>query len=583
MDRRATEDRTQRSWPASRRAPRGRGIALLLLTAALILPVPLFGQTGGAAPAPVPKAVDGTIDLRSWDLAAQGPVALDGNWLFSWERFSVSGGGEPGSGTGRPASVKVPAVWNSYGLPAAGYGTFRVEVLLGRNYRSLSIQLSGICTSYNLYVNGRKIASEGNAAISAAGQIPMVTDRVISFAPQSERILVQIEVSNFVHRRGGITDPVYIGTDAALDRRHAAARETDFLLIGAFFIMGIYHLGLFLLRRQERSLLYFALFCLLTVLRIYVTSGYSTPPFGGLLPWRWLMRIEYFTLTLGFPVFLLYVHALYRKEFDSRARNVVLALSGLYTLLVLFFPAMVYGRALILFQGVILATSLYVYWVLYLALRRRRSSARIFLVAYTIFFLGVLNDILANNRWIATPDVFPIALFVFILFQAVLLGARFARVYRQVEYLTRMQSQLRTANQSLRELSYVDPLTGVANRRHFDEFIRQEWARGIRNSTPLSLLMVDIDGFKAYNDNYGHQAGDEVLRRVASELSRAVRRSVDFLARYGGEEFVVVLPNTTSRGAFRVAEKLRAAVQALHIPHAYSGVASVLTISVGVA
>lgn len=586
------------SAPGLLRAATGVCVAV----AAFLASVPLYSQTVGVQPV-APKAADGQIDLRNWDLDARGPVALDGTWLLDWQRFTGSqhaSAAAKGQGSVPTIPAKVPSVWNSYRIPAAadptsessqgrrslpalGFGTFHLHIILPRQYPSLSLELSGICTSYQLFVDGTERASSGRTATVAGEQIPMVTDRVVTFSPASRQVDIDIEVSNFVHRVGGLTHPIYLGTGTTLAERHANGREIDFLLIGAFAVMGLYHLALFLLRRQEQSLLYFGIFCLLTVIRIYVTSGYSAPPFGGGVTWRWLMKIEYMTLTIGFPVFLMYVHALYRKEFHGRVRDVVIALSALYTVLVLTTPAIVYGRVLIVFQAVILASSAYVYWVLFKALRRRRSSARIFIFGYTIFFLGVFNDILTNNRFIGTPYIFPIALFIFIFFQAVLLGVRFARVYRQVEYLTRLQSQLRTANQSLRELSYVDSLTAVANRRHFDEFVRQEWARGVRNNTPLSLLMVDIDSFKSYNDNYGHQAGDEALRRVAAELSRAVRRQVDFLARYGGEEFVVVLPNTTAKGATRVAEKLRASVQALHIPHAYSGVASVLTISIGVA
>ncbi|HUX13051.1 MAG TPA: diguanylate cyclase [Spirochaetia bacterium] len=538
-----------------------------------------------------PAAVDGVVDLRGWDLTSQGPVGLNGTWLFTPGRFTVPGSAvQVGASSVTTVPAVVPDPWNAYRgdtadshFPALGYGTFHLTVMLARRYSELNIELSGICTSYSCYVDGRLIATSGQISVIPAGQIPMVTDQIAPFAPASNRIELDIEVTNFVHRVGGLTHPVYLGTGRDLSERHASARGIDFLLIGAFLVMGLYHLGLFVLRRQERSLLYFGIFCLITVLRIYVTGGYSSPPFHGLLSWQWLMRVEYFTLSVGFPVFVLYVHSLYRKEFDQRVRDIALILSGLYTLVVVITPALVFGRMLIGFQILIIITSGYLFWVLARALRRRRSSTRIFLAGFALFFLGVLNDILVNNRLINTPYIFPIALFVFILFQAVLLAGRFARVYRQVESLTRLHGQLRAANQNLRELSYVDSLTAVANRRHFDEFVRQEWARSIRNNTPLSLLMIDIDSFKAYNDNYGHRAGDEALRNVAAELSRVVRRSVDFLARYGGEEFVVVLPNTAAKGAFRVAEKLRSGIQALHIPHLYSGVSSVLTISIGVA
>jgi diguanylate cyclase (GGDEF)-like protein len=126
--------------------------------------------------------------------------------------------------------------------------------------------------------------------------------------------------------------------------------------------------------------------------------------------------------------------------------------------------------------------------------------------------------------------------------------------------------QLEEANRILQQLSSQDGLTGIANRRHFDGELSREWRRALRSKTPLSLLMLDIDGFKAYNDFYGHQKGDECLRSVASTLKAVVKRPGDLCARYGGEEFAVILPGTRFEGAVRMAEAFRAAIEALRIP-----------------
>jgi diguanylate cyclase (GGDEF)-like protein len=142
---------------------------------------------------------------------------------------------------------------------------------------------------------------------------------------------------------------------------------------------------------------------------------------------------------------------------------------------------------------------------------------------------------------------------------------------------------LKKANDILRKTSAIDGLTGLANRNSFEEFIEREWGRAARNQKPISLVMLDIDHFKAYNDNYGHQEGDDCLKKVASVLAKSATRSADIAARYGGEEFIVVLPDTDSRGAVEVAEKLRIAVEMLSVPHSHSPTASVVTASIGVA
>ncbi|RCV88223.1 GGDEF domain-containing protein [Billgrantia montanilacus] len=135
----------------------------------------------------------------------------------------------------------------------------------------------------------------------------------------------------------------------------------------------------------------------------------------------------------------------------------------------------------------------------------------------------------------------------------------------------------------LHQISTIDGLTGIANRRHFDSFLADSWQRARRSGKPLSVIFIDIDRFKDFNDHYGHVAGDDTLRAVADALARVVTRSTDLVARYGGEEFVCVLPDTDLPGARKVAHLIRNAIRALAIPHAYSDHADQVTASLGVA
>ncbi len=144
-------------------------------------------------------------------------------------------------------------------------------------------------------------------------------------------------------------------------------------------------------------------------------------------------------------------------------------------------------------------------------------------------------------------------------------------------------AELQAANEQLAALSSTDALTGLANRRRFDEVWEAEWQRAARMRLPLALALIDVDHFKAYNDHYGHQAGDVCLRQVAAILAAEVRRSGELVARYGGEEFVLVLPGATATEARVVAERIRTAVQAQGMPHEHSPVAPVVTVSIGVA
>jgi diguanylate cyclase (GGDEF)-like protein len=160
-----------------------------------------------------------------------------------------------------------------------------------------------------------------------------------------------------------------------------------------------------------------------------------------------------------------------------------------------------------------------------------------------------------------------------------------AKPFKPEVVVARVKSQLRAKRMAdeLRRVSSIDALTGVANRRSFDEALIREWLLARRKAEPVSLLLVDVDYFKRYNDCYGHLAGDSCLRSVAQAMRSAVHRPSDFVARYGGEEFAMLLPTTARQGAEHVAHLVLDAVEMLAIRHVESEVAGHLTVSIGVA
>ncbi len=167
------------------------------------------------------------------------------------------------------------------------------------------------------------------------------------------------------------------------------------------------------------------------------------------------------------------------------------------------------------------------------------------------------------------------------MFQGKLLRVQEELERRNAE-LEQARAHLEQANQALHRLSYLDALTGVANRRHFNEYLDQEWRRALRKQATLSLVLLDVDHFKRLNDMAGHQYGDDCLRQVGVALAASVRRAGDLAARYGGEEFAVILPDAQPDWVLSFAEEVRQAIAALEIPHPASSY-GVLTVSVGVA
>ena len=224
----------------------------------------------------------------------------------------------------------------------------------------------------------------------------------------------------------------------------------------------------------------------------------------------------------------------------------------------------------------------------YISVNARVTSELVVPIRFHDQILGVLNLESAG------PDVFtPANVLAFEAFADQVAGAihlatvneRLEDAMRQLESKTRAledaNGNLASAIETLHKISAQDGLTGVANRRHFDETLALEWRRAARGREPLSLLMLDIDYFKSFNDTAGHQAGDDCLRRVAQMLCDSVQRAGDMVARYGGEEFAVLLPETDADNALQIATRIRERIEAMQLPHPSSPLGHV-TISIGV-
>lgn len=199
------------------------------------------------------------------------------------------------------------------------------------------------------------------------------------------------------------------------------------------------------------------------------------------------------------------------------------------------------------------------------------------LVAMAVLYLGSWPEL----DWSLFLLFFSLANFVGLV-NGYVVETKERRLYLQESLLRLEKQQLNELSERLVQLAREDGLTQLANRRHFSDTFLMEWERARRERQSLALVFIDIDHFKAYNDTYGHLAGDHALQQVASVIQAAVRRAGDLAARYGGEEFVLLLPNTPMTGAMELADELLHQVDALQLPHKASSVSNHVTISVGV-
>lgn len=212
------------------------------------------------------------------------------------------------------------------------------------------------------------------------------------------------------------------------------------------------------------------------------------------------------------------------------------------------------------------------------------SSSVYSYVCFSVPILLPLGAVLLVNEHTETQGigVLLIAFFVVILRQVQRINQVLKESIINSLELEKSKEQTEKLANELYELSTRDALTSVINRRGFDEALSHEWMRAKRSNTPLTLLMIDVDYFKTFNDSLGHPAGDECLRRIASTLTRYARRAGEVIARYGGEEFAILLPNTGASEGAIIAENIRLGIAGLGIEHPASGVGDAVTVSIGV-
>jgi diguanylate cyclase (GGDEF)-like protein len=538
---------------------------------------------GGATPAP--KAVGGVLDLQDWNFEHDGVVPLDGEWEYYWKPV-------PANAHALNATVKqyvrIPGSWNEMPVDGKrpggiGYAAYRLRLLLPPGEHHLAFGIPDLDTAYVFMINGKRVCSSGIFGTCADASKPEWIPRVCDYASTGGAVEITLFISNFHYLRGGPTSSMVFGLEEDIRGLREKSIAFEMFLFGSILIMSLYHIGLYLLRRKDPSPLYFSFFGLCLGVRGLVTGQFYLVNIWRALPWEALAKIAYACIYVSLPIFMMFLRSLFPDEFDRRVLRFSQVAGAIMTLLVLATPASIYSHALTEYQFLLVAGGLYSIYVLIRAAVNGRQGAAIFIAGFIILFVAVTNDLLHNNQVIQTAYLASFGMYVFLFSQTMMLSMRFSRAFRDVEYLLEEKGCLEDTNLMLESLSFLDDLTAIPNRRRFSEFINSEWRRSARNRSTIALVMIDIDFFKLFNDNYGHGTGDEVLQKVATTLQGALKRPGDFVARYGGEEFVVVLPDTDVQGALVIAEAMRREIELLGIPHRFSATSDRLTISLGVA
>ncbi len=425
----------------------------------LLLILTACGQIG-LSDNPAPQAKNGVLDLRGWDFERDGIIQLDGDWEFYWEQLltteDFSAGTPPPIMTG---FINVPDPWNGYtvdgqSLSGDGYATYRLTVLLNNAssqaaspFFAVETLLPPPATAHNFYVEGQLIGSAGIVGSTAETMTPVFMPYLATFVPGADQIEIIVQLSNFYTYQGGIVQSIYFGPQPQIYNSYQQRLNLDFFFMGSILIMGLYHLGLFGLRTKDKSPFYFGLFCLTVAGRTLVMNYPQI--FADFVNSSWVVFTQsIFLLIYAAPAtFALFAYTLFPTEFPKRMLQIILGLTTIFVAITLFGSSKIYTAFLPLTLYAILGT-LYILYVVGLAVFHQREGAFILLLGSFALFLTIINDALFLTGIIQTGQFIPLGLFILIFSQAYLLSLRSSKALTQTETLS---VELQRNNQSLRQ------------------------------------------------------------------------------------------------------------------------------------
>ncbi|MEW5816179.1 MAG: 7TM diverse intracellular signaling domain-containing protein, partial [Spirochaetota bacterium] len=483
-----------------------RRVVLLFVILSLLA---ACGNRGSPKKPPLAKA--GVLDLRTWDLQRDGAVPLAGEWELYWNVLLTPDAFSGETPPERTGFITVPKAWNGYKvqgkkISGRGYATYRLLLLCSEIIAPAALKFNTISTAYMVYANGKIVSRVGSVGKTLETMTPQYRPHVADITIEKIRqVEIIIQVSNFYHRMGGIRDPILFGVEDTIHSLRETNLILNIFLIGAILIMGLYHAGLYGLRREEKSTLYFAVFCfLITLYALLGDEKFFVLLFPG-AGWVFSYTLILFSVYLAVPVFAMFIYSLFPMEFPKLVLRICQALGIIFSGTALFRSLNSRLPLDLVYQIFTLVVSIYAFHIFILAFVRRREGAGVFLFGYLIFFLTVVNDLLRDNRIIFSSSLIPLGLFIFIFSQSFLLSMRFSKA------LTTVKVQRKELEQEIEERGRVDRALKESEKKYRQIF--ENATEGIFQSTPDGrLLTLNPAAVKMF----GYDSAEEAIKSITN-------------------------------------------------------------------
>ncbi len=455
------------------------------------------------------RAREGVLDLSQWNFEKEGAVELSGEYEFYWQQLLAPENFAHSHPPQKSGFIPVPGSWQNYELngekfPGEGFATYRLMILLNDSLpQKLAFKFLDMGTAFSVFANGKNILSTGRVGQNRESSAPKYAPQVVEFFPQASRIELIYHVSNFHYRRGGAWEVIHLGTAAQLQHIRERRLALDLILFGSILIMGLYHLKLYGLSKNELSFLFFGMYCLLIAVRLLTTVERYLLHLFSELNWELFVKIEFFSFYPAVPVLALFLYKLFPDDFHKPAVAAIVGAGLLFSSLIILTPARIYTRTLAAFHWYMIACIVYGLSMLALFAVRKREGAAIILAGFLFLCAAVVNDILDASGFLQTGHYVHLGLFVFIFSHALMLSSRYAKAFTTI---ASQRSDLGKANATLQ--------SEIGEHKH-----TKERYRALYEDNPSMYFTVDNAGTVLSVNHFGaEQLGYTVAELVGQPV-----------------------------------------------------------------
>lgn len=386
------------------------------------------------------KAASGVIDISNINLRENRPVKLDGEWEFYWNQLL-----EPQDFKNKQPQMTgymdVPKSWNGYivkgqKLKGEGFATYRLRIKVQNSTDVYGLKVLPMGTAYKLWVNEDMLSSNGKVGSTDKETAAQYLANEVFFTSRQPFIELVLQISNFEHQKGGFWYSLELGSAQQIEKSVLFKLWFNMFLIGALFIIGLYHLGFYIFRRKELSALYFALFCLVVALRSLTFNEYILTRFINHLNWSLVIKTEYLSLYFILPISFTFFHTLFPEEFPGKTVKGVQVFALAFSIFVIITPPAVFSCTIDIYLYCMVICMIYILYALLKAAFRKKAWSSVVLYGYVFLLATGTNDIIAKFTSVSMGLYFPLGLLVFTFSQSLILSKLYSKAFSTVEELS---------------------------------------------------------------------------------------------------------------------------------------------------